>query len=246
MITADSVWVFDLDGTLAESKQPITPTIAEMLTNLTKLHRVAILSGATLGQIQTQVLDLIPDTPITVYACAGATYQRPNQQPVTSWIPEPHRLQIMEQMEAIVKLLGFWELNPVGDIIEDRQSQITFSALGQHAYPEQKAAWDADKTKRKTIIKHLTPYLKLIGDGQYTAHLGGSTSIDVTRHTKREAITLIAEHHQVEASQIIYVGDDFGADGNDYPVLATEAQCVNVRNWLHTNQIVKQAIGQIP
>ena len=36
-----------------------------------------------------------------------------------------------------------------GEVIEDRGSQITFSALGQQAPLEEKDAWDPDYAKRK-------------------------------------------------------------------------------------------------
>ena len=47
-----------------------------------------------------------------------------------------------------------------GDVIEDRGSQITFSALGQQAPLEEKKKWDPDFAKRKgmkTILDKLIP-----------------------------------------------------------------------------------------
>jgi hypothetical protein len=38
-----------------------------------------------------------------------------------------------------------------GDIIEDRGSQITFSALAQAAPPEAKYAWDPDGSKKRKL-----------------------------------------------------------------------------------------------
>jgi phosphomannomutase len=38
-----------------------------------------------------------------------------------------------------------------GEVIEDRGSQITFSALGQMAPLKEKSKWDPDFTKRKKI-----------------------------------------------------------------------------------------------
>lgn len=245
MITADSVWVFDLDGTLTESKQPITEAMADTLIQLTKLHRVCILTGGTLQQAQTQVLDALDNAPIYVYGCSGSTYKHPNQPAVVEWIPELDRLQIIAIVEAAAKLLGYWEHHSYGQIIEDRHSQITFSGLGQAAPIKEKQAWDADKEKRTAIIKQITPYLTALGG--YVAHIGGSTSIDITskHHTKKHGIELICNHFTISPKQIVYVGDELYEGGNDYPVTDTGVNFIRTRNWLHTHQLIKAALAKV-
>ena len=53
--------------------------------------------------------------------------------------------------------LGLWEENPWGNIIEDRGSQITFSALGQEAPLDAKRAWDPDGTKKAALRDAVQP-----------------------------------------------------------------------------------------
>ena len=67
-----------------------------------------------------------------------------------------------------------------GEVIEDRGSQITFSALGQQAPLDEKKQWDPDFTKRKRMKAMLD---KLIPE--FSVRLGGSTSVDVTKHGHR-------------------------------------------------------------
>jgi len=236
MITLSKVLVFDLDGTLAESKQPIPNTIVRMLTKLTQLYRVAILTGGTIKQVKSQVLDQLPDnTPISVYACCGTTYQLPNKEPVTIPIPIRDRKHLQAAIRKAAIDTGYWCETPKGDIIEDRISQITFSALGQSADPEIKKLWDPDGAKRQTIIDALKPYL-----GDYVAHAGGYTSIDITHqgHTKQSGIELIAKHYNINTEDIIFIGNDLKPGGNDYPVTLTKASVIETRNWLHTIQII--------
>ena len=52
--------MFDLDGTLAESKQPITAPMAERLTELLAKTRVAVISGGALPQFLSQVVEQLP------------------------------------------------------------------------------------------------------------------------------------------------------------------------------------------
>ena len=244
MITTSPMFVFDLDGTLAESKQAIPNAIAEMLTDLSKKFRVAILTGGTINQIKSQVLDFLPKpTPISVYACSGTTYQLPNSDLVSLPIPVLDREYLKTTLKQIVTAQGYWCETPNGEIIEDRISQVTFSALGQNAYPEHKKLWDSDGRKRQAIITALKPHL-----GNYVAFAGGSTSIDITHngHTKQQGIQLIARHHDINTQEIIFIGDDLEPGGNDYPVKLTDASCYATRNWLHTIQIVKDLTFEVP
>ena len=52
--------VFDLDGTLAESKSAIDAETAALFVALLEVVRVAIISGGDLPQFETQVLARLP------------------------------------------------------------------------------------------------------------------------------------------------------------------------------------------
>src|ERR1035438_5396373 len=71
--------------------------------------------------------------------------------------------------EAGYKVARVW-----GEVIEDRFSQITFSALGQQAPLEEKDKWDPDYAKRKKIKAILDAYIP-----EFSVRLGSSTSIDI-------------------------------------------------------------------
>ena len=61
-------------------------------------------------------------------------------------LSDEQKTQITAALEEVAKEMGIWCENPAGEIIEDRHSQITMSALGQQATPEDKYAW-AEKYK---------------------------------------------------------------------------------------------------
>ena len=52
--------IFDLDGTLTESKQSLTSEMAALLAKLLAVTRVAIVSGGALPQFLTQVVAQLP------------------------------------------------------------------------------------------------------------------------------------------------------------------------------------------
>ncbi len=89
-------------------------------------------------------------------------------------------------------------------MIEDRGSQITFSALGQEAPLDEKKKWDPDFKKREKIKEILKP---LIPD--FSIQLGGSTSIDVTRPgiDKAYGVKKLQETLGIAIEDMIFVGD---------------------------------------
>src|SRR5690606_33039828 len=123
------------------------------------------------------------------------------------------------------------EQDPWGEILEDRGSQITFSALGQQAPTDAKQKWDPTGAKRARLrdaVAARLPHLEV--------RSGGSTSIDVTRAgiDKAYGMTALAEHTGIPLSDMLFYGDRLDEDGNDYPVLALGVRSIAVTGWEDT------------
>jgi HAD superfamily hydrolase (TIGR01484 family) len=117
---------------------------------------------------------------------------------------------------------------PYGEIIEDRGSQMTFSALGQQAPPEEKYAWDPTGEKKLKLRNHVAP---LVPDLE--ARVGGTTSVDVTLIgvDKAYGISKLIEMTGVTQDEILFVGDKLEEGGNDYPVKAMGIDTIAVEKW---------------
>lgn len=232
-------YVFDLDDTLAESKQPIGPEIAYELSNLVKHSHVAILTGGQYQQVRSQVLEKLPKNVadvIDVYSCSGSQYRVEGGNVTTEMIPAKQRERISHLVELVAIEQGVWCENPKGQIIEDRLAQITFSALGQQASPAKKSGWDSDKKKRQNLVDRLQPLMP-----DYDFRIGGSTSIDVTPKGRDKAYGMrnFIERTNYDPAQIVYVGDSFSNSGNDFPIISTNVFCIEVSGWLHTLQLLR-------
>ena len=177
---------FDLDGTLAVTKSPIPDLIAERLADLLAVVDVCVLSGGDFTQFQQQLiarLDVVPTdlARLHLLPTTGTRYFR--YDPVAdAWclqysedLAPQHRDAAIGVLTGVAKSLGYWEPDPTGDIIEDRGSQVTFSALGQQASPDAKYAWDPDGAKRRSMRDRVASALP-----DLEVHVGGQTSIDVT------------------------------------------------------------------
>ena len=127
-----------------------------------------------------------------------------------------------------------------GEQIEDRGSQITFSALGQQAPLEEKDKWDPDYTKRKRIKTILDTFIP-----EFSVRIGGSTSIDVTKPgiDKAYGIGKLRDLLHVSLNEMIYIGDALFVGGNDYPAEQVGVDCIPVKGPDETKLVVQAIIA---
>jgi phosphomannomutase len=127
-----------------------------------------------------------------------------------------------------------------GPQIEDRGSQITFSALGQEAPIDAKKAWDPSMSKRQTMQRQLSAALP-----DLSVKMGGSTSIDITRAgvDKAFAIARLVEHAKVAPDAILFLGDAIYPGGNDEPVRSAGIDSIRVRDPAETAAIIDALVA---
>jgi phosphomannomutase len=148
-----------------------------------------------------------------------------------------HDLSDAEKQAALTALreeaerLGLWETEPWGEILEDRGSQITFSALGQRAPREAKHDWDPTGAKREALRDAVATRLPCL-----EVRSGGSTSIDITQAGIDKAFGMrqLAERTGIALTDMLFYGDRLDEGGNDYPVLAIGVPSVAVEGWEDT------------
>lgn len=240
-MTLHRLVAFDLDDTLAPSKSPIDPRIAAQLRALLHHVDVAIISGGNEEQFRTQVISKLGDTDATelrrlhLLPTCGTRYLRHDGEGFDTVYA--HDLSEQEKSDALQALreeaerLGLWEQNPWGEILEDRGSQITFSALGQKAPHGAKQSWDPSGAKRTLLRDAVAARLP-----ELEVRSGGSTSIDITRAgiDKAHGMKALAEHTGIPLSDMLFYGDRLDEGGNDYPVKALGVRSVAVSGWEDT------------
>ncbi|AZN31039.1 HAD-IIB family hydrolase [Flaviflexus salsibiostraticola] len=243
---------FDLDDTLAPSKSPMPPRMAEALVELLDCADVCIISGGNVTQFEKQVLDQLVAGEsalehLHLMPTCGTRYMRFQDG---RWVTVyAHDLTDDERTSAVTSLreraaeLGLWEDQTWGDVIEDRGSQITFSALGQEAPIDAKRAWDPDGSKKEALREAVAGDLP-----DLEVRSGGSTSIDITRAgvDKAFGITRLSEYTGVAFDDMIFVGDRLDPGGNDYPVVALGCKTYAVRNWEDTADLVERLVDCFP
>lgn len=242
--------IFDLDGTLARSKQPIAPSTAALLSALLSRTKVAVVSGGALLQFETQVvaqlptdaslenLYLLPTSGAALYEWRAAKWIKVYEER----IPEDEAYKIQETVRFAAEETGVIDFATpsFGDRIEYRGAQITLSALGQEAPIAAKEAWDPTKSKRHALQKAIAS--KLHG---YAVSMGGKTSIDVTKEgiDKAYGIHQLSKRLQIPEANMLYVGDELEKGGNDEAVYKTEAKAKPIQNPTETEQLIQEILA---
>jgi phosphomannomutase len=239
--------VFDLDGTLAESKASLDLEMANLLNALLEVVKVAVISGGAWPQFEKQVLaHLSHDERLKnlslLPTCGTKFYQYENgwNRLYSEDFTADERDKIMSALKKAPGVAGCTVEKVWGEIIEDRGSQITFSGLGQQAPLEDKKNWDSDFAKRKkikTILDQLIP--------EFSVRLGGATSIDVTKHgiDKAYGIRKLRDILGLSIPEMIFIGDAVFPGGNDYPAKEAGALSIEVKDPHETKRVIETIIA---
>jgi len=240
---------FDLDGTLAPSKSTIPKRMATLLNELLEKFEVCVISGGKYELFERQVLTQITSSPdllkkLHLMPTSGTRYFSYDTKN-NDWFLEYAEDFSAEQKAKIIKALeesleesGYKADKVYGDVIEDRDSQITMSILGQEIVAQLgdegvkiKDEWDPDGTKKLKIRAIVAPKLP-----DFEVRAAGGTSIDITKPgvDKAYGMNKLMAATGLQKSDILYLGDKLIAGGNDYAVQQMGIDCIAVRSWEDT------------
>jgi len=241
---------FDLDGTLAPSKAPLSEGMADLLSALLQKYQVAVISGASFAQFQSQFLSHIKAGPESL----GRLFILPTDGAELlafengAWISKYNHVFSVEEVEKVSKALkemsarhsDMFPATTSGEQIENRGGQITFSALGQQALIDDKSKWDPDFAKRRILIGELAETLP-----DFSIAMGGMTSIDIRKKgiDKPFGLEQVAKLLSIQKEEVLYIGDALMPGGNDYAVFEAGFPTKKVRYPGETALLIRELAG---
>lgn len=246
------VIAFDLDDTLAVTKSAISDRMGGLLVQLLEHYDVCIISGGKFEQFKIQVVDRLEAEPhhlnrLHLMPTCGTRYYRYDELKA-DWalqyaedLTKEEKKQIVTVLEQTAREVGLWVDKPYGEIIEDRGSQITYSALGQQAPAEKKYEWTAanhdNRLKVRALAAERLPQLEV--------RAGGTTSIDVTRIgiDKAYGMEKLMAALSIAKDDILFIGDKLQEGGNDYPVKAMGIDSIEVDGWEDTALVLEGVLA---
>lgn len=230
---------FDLDGTLTQHRTKLSEEHRAILTALSRKYKL-LMAGA--GQCR-RIFDQMNSFPIDIIGNYGMQYAK--------YVPEKNDIEMVydirtecnrEECERKVTYLrekyGYTEF--AGDNVEYHVSGcITFPVLGTKANIEDKVAFDPDRKKRRAFYPEVK---ELFSD--YNVFVGGSSSFDMAPkpYNKYYALDKYCKEHDILHSEGVFVGDDYGAGGNDESVYLSDFNFIKVDNYLDFPECIKELL----
>lgn len=249
---------FDLDGTLAPSKQPLGSDMARLLGDLAKHAKVAVISGGSFKQFNKQFIpvwetvsvqeNLSNSNLILLPVNGSQCYERDAETDGWKIVDEDTfspelKSKVTEELNVLI-MSGEYGIPPrsetFGEYIEDRDTQITFSALGQEAPLEKKQIWDPDQKKRLRMKEELEKHL----DGQVEISIAGTTSIDFLPKgtNKARGLKRLLDRLGMDIKDAAFVGDAVFPGGNDYSPLEAGIKTIKVAGPEETAEVIRKFI----
>ena len=247
--------VFDLDGTLTESKFDVDSEMSALIGELLKIKKVAVIGGGKYELFKKQFLskldvseDLLKN--LSVFPATATVYYKHvnndwHQHKESDWeqvysqeLTAEEKHKILEAFEKTFAELGYQHPDKIyGELVEDRGTQITFSALGQEAPLDLKIKWrDENHDLKLKMVRTLQKYLP-----EVEVAAAGYTSIDITRKgiDKEFGLEQMQEYLNIPLAEMLFVGDALFEGGNDYAALRTGIPCFEVRTVEDTKMLIK-------
>lgn len=245
--------VFDLDGTLTETKSSMDSEMAGLMCRLLEKKKVAVISGGGLGQFQKQLLAALDCPPalladLFLFPTSGTRFYRYVDgkwvEVYADLMTESERQKIKSGFASAFEKTGYRHPEKVyGEVIEDRGTQVTFSALGQDIVAVLGSEGVRLKQEfRATHGQELSALTAAVAQAlpDFEVRLAGVTSIDVTRKgiDKAYGIAQIEKLLGISRAEMVFVGDALYEGGNDYAAKTAGVECVPVTGPEETKRLI--------
>lgn len=207
------VFVFDVDGTLTESRKQIDPEFKSFLVEFVESNDVFLVTGSDRLKTYEQIGFSLYESCKGVWQCNGNEYW------VGSQLIEKNDFKPEYEFKKFLKDKVANSRYPIktDGHLEERTGMINFSVVGRNCTAEQRKeyfAWDKKYHERYLICEEINrDYPKL------HASVGGEISIDIAPrgNNKSKAYDMLSK----EYDHIHFFGDKMTYGGNDYPLALT-------------------------
>ena len=214
-------FIFDVDGTLTDSRQQIDLSFEVYMIKFCCKYDVYLVTGSDRAKTVEQVGLDIYNRSKRVYNCSGAdVYEKEHNVYKSDWKPSRKLINFLSDE------LDFSTFpHKTGNHIEHRPGGINFSILGRGQdsmkYRKEYVKWDINTTERILMsdrIKSEFPDLNI--------QIGGQTGLDISDSDKSQ---ILRDFNSED--ELVFFGDMMKEGQNDYPL----AEAVDKRGGTNYN-----------
>ena len=255
-VSSKKLIVFDLDGTLVPTKSPMDREMTKLITQLLETKKVAIIGGGKYQVFQKLFIKQLSGSKANLHnlflfpttSTAFYRYNKGWKKVYSRGLSKANRDKIKQTFKQVFAEIGYEHPKKTyGPVIEDRGTQVTFSALGQDIVTKLgmkgvtlKEKWKQENTPTKFKIAKLM--------AKYLPHLevraAGHTSVDVTGKgiDKAYGLKQIEKYLKVKIKDMLFIGDAIFPGGNDYAVTKTKVDYIKVSDPEATKKLIKHLL----
>jgi phosphomannomutase len=248
--------VFDLDGTLAESKTPMDKEMAGLVKLLLQSHKMAVIGGGKYELFKWQFVRQLKISGkllenLFLFPTSGNSFYKYKsgwKKVYSHNLSASEKKQIRAAFERVYKDLNYQPPKKIyGEVLEDRISQMSFSPLGQDIATvlgkkgvQQKELWrkknDPLRHKMARLLAKYLPNLEV--------RIGGITTIDITMKgiDKAYGVRQMEKYLKVKVKDMLFIGDAIFPGGNDYSVLKTKIDYIKIESPEDTKRIIRTLV----
>ena len=230
-------FLFDVDGTLTEPRQPMDFEFATWFENWIPKHDVYLISGSDLPKIQEQIPSKVLNECKGIFSCMGNELWQQDRNKNLYCIYK-NELKISKEVETFLKskitISDFEYKKPPH--FEYRTGMLNFSVVGRGASPllrQYYSEWDEMKRERAKISKEFNKLFNKKYDIEALA--GGQISLDIQAIGKDKG--QIIDHLDYE--NYVFFGDKCSKNGNDFSLYKRLEEKWHVQDYQQTFSILK-------
>ena len=255
-LSSKSLVVFDLDGTLAETKSNIKPDMSEALSRLLQEKKVAVISGGTYKQFRRQFISNLqcPTAALKnlflfpTNATAFYHYHKGWKNVYFHSLSVAQKRKIRGAVKDVLKEIDYVPPKKIyGKTLDDRGSQMSYSFLGQDVVA--KLGTKGVRLKEEWTKKNTPLKLKIAGMLQarlpeFESRAAGFTTIDIVKRgiDKAYGLRQMEKHLHIPIKGMVFIGDALFPGGNDASVKKTGVQTIAVKGPQDTIAIIKKIL----
>ena len=222
--------LFDMDGTITEPREIISPDMINAIECLSKKAKIGIVTGSSIEYINEQLQPGLNQwdkdvlTRLVFYPCNGTKKyeyiegegykETSSSNMIKKLSAKNYNIILAKCLEYQCQVMENYHLPYTGTFLQYRGSLLNWCPVGRSAGLESRAAWVEEDEKNKIRVKFKLLLETFIADSKIkaTVALGGSTSFDI--YPDGWDKTYVLNH--VDEADAWFFGDKCSPGGNDH------------------------------
>lgn len=219
------IYLFDVDGTLTPSREPMDEEFANWFEHFATHNSVCLVTGSD----REKTLEQIPKS---IYNLCMKVYQNCGNE---VWVQDRLIKENYFLLDStVLNVLHYWLKasqfkHRTGNHIDVRSGLVNFSVLGRNATKEQRkdyVRWDEATSERHTIAWTLNDAF----GHKYNFEIAGETGIDITEKGMGKDQII----KDFKGRRVIFFGDKMDPGGNDHSLSKLVDVAMHVKDWRDT------------